>query len=143
MHYELLILRLVHVLGGAFWFGAAFSSLIWFGPAIGAAGSATPQIMAVLQRRRMLQAMPIIALLTILSGIRLLWIVSDGFGRAYLTTAMGHTYAVAGGLGLLAFLVGVFVARPRMLQGKPGAMYAANVMLGLSIVGMALARHLR
>lgn len=124
------------------WFGAGFASLIWFSPAIAAAGpAATPAIMAVFQKRRMLQVMPLIALVTILSGLRLLWIVSNGFSAAYFATPMGHAYAIAGGLGLLAFLVGAFIARPRAMQGKFGAMYVANGMLGLSMIGMAIARY--
>ena len=142
MHIELLILRLLHVVGGAMWFGAGFASMIWFSPAITAAGpAAAPAIMAVFQKRRMLQIMPLIALVTVLSGLRLLWIVSNGYSAAYFATPMGHAYAIAGGLGLFAFIFGAFVARRRAMQGKFGAMYAANVMLGLSMFGMAIARY--
>ncbi|MEX2181936.1 MAG: hypothetical protein WD771_07835 [Gemmatimonadaceae bacterium] len=41
----------------------------------------------------------------------------------------------------LLHIVGVFVARPRAMRGKYGAMDAANGMLGLSVIGMAIARY--
>ena len=142
MSYEILVLRFIHVVGGAFWFGAAMASVLWFGPAIAAAGPAAAQVSAVLQRRKMMTVMPIVAGLVLLSGFRLLWIVSGGFEGHYFHTAVGHTYAVAGGIGVLGFLFGLFVARPLAMKGKMWAMYAANVMLALAMIGMAMARHL-
>src|SRR5690606_10331185 len=51
-------------------------------------------------------------ILTMLSGLRLLWIVSGGFGGAYFGTRQGLTYAVAGTASIVAFLVALTVARP-------------------------------
>ena len=65
------------------------------------------------QKRRMMTVMPIVATLTILSGVRLMWIVSAGDSHWFVHRP-GHTYAVSGALAILAFLIGLVVARPAM-----------------------------
>jgi len=139
--YELLALRLIHVLGGIIWVGGAFVSMVWFAPAIMSAGPAAASIGATLQRRKMMQVMPIIALLTLLSGLRLLAITSGGFQAAYFRTATGTMFASGGLLAILAFVFGLLIARPRAMQGKLGATYVVNAMILLATAAMALARY--
>jgi uncharacterized membrane protein len=111
MQGELLALRLIHVLGGIFWVGSALFNALFLFPAFSQAGPAAGQVMAGLARRRAFIVMPVIALLTILSGIRLMWITS-GFSPAYFSTPSGRTFAIAALSAILAFVFGILVNRP-------------------------------
>lgn len=109
---EILVLRLIHVVGGVFWVGAALFSFIYLGPALAEAGAAAGPIMGSLRRRRLFVVMPSVALLTILSGLRLMWITSGGFDGAYFGSGRGATFAAAGLAAILAFLLGAILMMP-------------------------------
>ena len=116
MQIELIVLRLVHILGAIIWVGAAIYSFIFLLPAIAQSGPAGGQVMMNLQKRKLFTALPIIAILTILSGIRLMQIVSTGFSASYFATGMGRTYAISGLLAIIGFLIGVVISRPGALR---------------------------
>jgi uncharacterized membrane protein len=169
MAVELLVLRLVHILGGIFWVGAGLFTTFFLAPALKAAGpAAAGAVMGNMQKRRLFQVMPIVALLTILSGARLMWIVSAG-NPHWFTHRVGHTYAVSGTLAILALLLGVIVVRPAMARAgtlsqsmasdgaskdliaaemakvQKRAMLSssvATVFIVLAAAGMAIARYL-
>ncbi len=109
---ELIVLRLVHVLGGIFWVGGGLYSTLFIVPALAKAGPAAGPIMAELMRRKLFTVLPVVALLTMLTGLRLLWIVSGGFGTDYFATTSGLTYAFSGGASIVGFLGAMFFARP-------------------------------
>ena len=166
---ELLILRLIHILGGIVWVGAGIFSTLFLAPAMKAAGpAAAGALMGNLQKRRMFTFMPVVATLTLLSGLRLMWIVSAGDSH-WFTHGVGHTYAVSGALAIIAFMTGLLVGRPAMvkagklaesaasdgaskerlaaemvkLQKRAGlATGVATIMLVLAAAGMAIARYL-
>ena len=167
---EIVILRLIHILGGIFWVGAGLFSTFFLGPAMKEAGPAAGVIMGSMQRRKMFVVMPTIALLTILSGLRLMWIFSAGFEGAYFRTPAGATFAVSGTAAILAFLLGMVLIRPAMtrvaalaatmrttqdaqqqaqlgeemkqLQARAALMQNAGTMLiVLAAAGMAIARY--
>lgn len=116
MAAEILILRLIHILGGIFWLGGAVLMSFFLMPALASAGEAAGQVMAGLQRRRLMTAMPVAAGLTLLSGIRLMWIGSAAMNGAYFESPTGRTFAIGGILAILAFTVGMFFARPAMMR---------------------------
>lgn len=116
MQTELLLLRIVHVVGGVFWVGAMAFNAFFLGPAMTAAGPAAGPVAVGLQRRKVFVAMPIVAILTILAGLRLMMITSSGFSRAYFARPSGMTYAIGAALALLAFLYGLVVTRPAMAR---------------------------
>jgi len=110
---EILVLRLVHVLGGVFWVGAALLNFIYIAPALAAAGpAAAGPVMATLRQRKLFVVLPTVALLTILSGLRLIMITSNGFDARYFQSPVGATFAGAGGLAILAFVLGLALAMP-------------------------------
>lgn len=112
MQAELLVLRLIHILGGILWVGSGMYSYFFLIPAISQAGPAGGQVMANLQKRHLFTVLPIIALLTIFSGLRLMMIVSGGSMAAYVATAAGRGYAISGALAIAAFVVGLVISRP-------------------------------
>lgn len=166
---ELLVLRLIHIGCGMFWVGAGLFSTFFLAPALQAAGpSAAGAVMGSFQKRHMFTVMPVVATLTILSGARLMWIVSSA-SPDWFRHAPGHTYSVSGALAILAFLLGIFVGRPAMVRAgklaqstasdgttkeklaaeiaklqKRGAMATgvATAFLVLATAGMAIARYL-
>ncbi len=123
---ELLVLRVIHVVGGIFWVGSAMFTTIFLMPAVAAAGPSAGAVLGALRQRGLLTVLPIVALLTIASGVRLLWIVSGGFAAAYFHTAAGHTFALAGAAAIVSFLVSFFIARPAAIRsGQLGGSLAA------------------
>ena len=127
MHAELLLLRLIHIVGAIAWVGGGTYAAFFLIPALRQTPAVIPQVMEGLQRRRAFVILPTIGLLVILTGIRLLWIDSAGFDDSYLSTATGRTFSIGGGAGLLAFLVQVLVQRPAGAKlGKVAAALAAS-----------------
>ena len=80
---EILILRLIHILGGIAWVGGGIFAAFFLIPAV-MGTPAMPQVMEGLQRRRLFVFTPIFGILTVLTGIRLLWIDSVGFDDSYM-----------------------------------------------------------
>jgi uncharacterized membrane protein len=169
---ELLVLRLVHVVGGTLWVGAMLFNVAFVMPALAEAGPAARPVMASLQRRRLFVVMPIIALLTILSGLRMMWHVSAGFSRAYFATPTGATFGLAGAAAIIAFIIGITIVRPagvragvlaqslgtvsdpaertrldselkRLQQRTITGGWAVSVLLLLSAAGMAIGQYVR
>lgn len=167
---EILLLRLVHILGGSFWVGTALFNGLFLVPALTGAGPAMGTVMAGLRERRLFTVLPIVGSLTILSGLRLLWIVSGGFAPGYFGTGPGVGYAVSGSAAVAAFVLAMVVSRPTAakLMAIGGAMRNAGeaevarlsaerdrlqrrsaaagtgsmVLLAFSAAGMAVARYL-
>ena len=109
---EIIALRLIHVLGGIFWVGSVLFTTFFLLPVLAQAGQAAGPVMAGLRQRRLLTVLPLVALLTIGSGLRLLWLTSAGLTAAYFTTPGGQAYALSGLAAIVALLVGFFVTRP-------------------------------
>lgn len=118
----MLVLRVVHVLGGIFWLGSGLFTSLFLMPAFAGSGPGAGAVMAGLQKRRLFTVLPTVAVLTILSGLRLMWIGSRGFSPLYFESGMGLTLAVSGAFAIIGFLLSTFVARPAMLRsGKLAA----------------------
>lgn len=115
MNVELLVLRLVHIVGGMFWVGAALFTAFFLMPALSKLGPVAGQVMGGLQQRKMMTWLPLVAILTILSGARLMMIVSGGDPHWFVHRS-GHTYAVSASLAIIAWLLGIFVSRPAMMK---------------------------
>jgi uncharacterized membrane protein len=123
MQGELLALRLVHVLGGIFWVGSALFMALFLFPALASAGPAAGQVMGAMQRRRIFTILPAVAALTLLSGVRLMQLTSDGFSAAYFNSPSGRVFAWGGTFAIAAFVIGMVFARPTGLKlGKLGAL---------------------
>lgn len=117
MPVELLVMRVLHIVGGAFWLGGGIYSFVFLGPALAVAGpAAAGPVMAGLQQRKLFTVLPVVAVLTMLSGIRLMWITTGGDFSHYFHTRMGHAYTVSGSLSVVAFALALVIARPAMVQ---------------------------
>lgn len=172
MTAELLALRIVHILAATFWVGTGIFSTFFLAPAFGAAGPAAGPVMAALQKRGLFTALPVAAVLTILSGARLLMLAASGSGGAYFATGPGRVYSMSGGLAIAAFVFAMLVSRPAgaraariggelaaatddAARSRLGAEFerargraattalVATVLIVLATVGMAVARYVR
>jgi uncharacterized membrane protein len=127
MNAELLILRLVHILGAIFWVGSLSFTSFFLIPALGASPAVAGQVMAGLQKRRLFTVLPIVALLTIASGIRLLSIAAADFSGAYFSTPTGRTFAASAIVATVGFLLSLLISRPAFVRvGRLGASLAAT-----------------
>jgi len=125
MKAELLTLRLIHIFGGIFWVGSLMFTSFFLVPVIRSSPAVAGQVMAGLQRRRLFTLLPIVAFLTIASGLRLLAIVSAGFSGTYFSTPTGRTFATSAVAATVAFLLSVFISRPGFVRiGRLGASLA-------------------
>lgn len=116
MHLPLVILRLIHVVAGTLWVGFAVFVHVYLGPAVGDAGPEGGKVMGALQRRGLMTVLPILALLTVLSGFWVYWLVSGGLEAEYVRSATGLTFGIGGLVALAAYLIGMFLTRPAMLR---------------------------
>jgi hypothetical protein len=107
----MIILRLVHITLGVFWAGTIFFFVTFLEPSVREAGPDGARVMQGLQKRHYLNFMPLIAGLTILSGIVLYWRVSAGFASAWITSPVGLGLTVGAVASLVAFTIGVFGMR--------------------------------
>jgi uncharacterized membrane protein len=112
MQAELYVLRLLHVVGGMLWVGAATVMAFWVFPSVLDAGPAGGQVMQGVAKRKFMVFMPVVALLTILSGVRLLMKASSAVGTGYFSTPSGMTYSISATIVLLAFAHGMATSRP-------------------------------
>src|ERR1700674_518841 len=116
MYPEILVLRLIHILSGITWVGSGIYTSFFLVPALSSSPAIMGQVVAGLQRRRFFLIIQIVAALTILSGLRLLWIDSAGFGGSYFATGPGRTFAISGVAALIAAVLSFGVARPAMVR---------------------------
>jgi uncharacterized membrane protein len=118
----LILLRIVHVVGGVFWAGAILFVVLFLEPAVREAGPDGAQVMQGLRKRRYLEVVPVTAALTLVSGYWLYW---RTFGRLYPgpgASGVEVTLGVGGLASLVAFVIGMSLLRPSALRiGALGA----------------------
>lgn len=119
MHAELLILRIIHVVGAVLWAGTALFVSFFLLPAMGTAGPAGAPVMGALIKRRLFVIVPAVAVITMLAGLRLLWLTSDGYSAAYLAGRSGMTYATGTVVSIVAFTIFLTVNRPALGRMGP------------------------
>jgi uncharacterized membrane protein len=116
VYAEILILRLIHILSGIMWVGSGLYTGFFLGPALSSSPAVMGQVMAGLQRRRVFLVLQIVAALTILSGLRLLWIDSAGFAESYMATGRGRTFSIGAGAAIISAVLSFGVGRPAMVR---------------------------
>ena len=116
MDATMILLRIVHVVGGVFWVGAMLFVSLFLMPAVTDAGPDGGKVMAGIQRRRFMTIVPIIAITVMLAGIVLYWKASAGFSIEYMRSGAGHSYAFGGIAAILGFIIGMTVTRPSMMK---------------------------
>ena len=116
MDVGFLVARILHIGLGVFWAGAMIFNAAFLTPSMRDAGPDAAKVSAGLMRRGFLNVMPIVAIITLISGLYLYWRMSGGFAIAYITSPMGLMYGLGGIAALIAFILGVGIMRPSMLR---------------------------
>src|SRR5260221_3736092 len=97
MHYLTIVLRLLHVVGGAFWFGSAMMVGFMITPTVAATGEAGQKFMAgLVQKANLSKAISAAGGITIPSGARVYWVDSNGFHSALIEPVPGKGLCVSG-----------------------------------------------
>ena len=116
MGFGIAAARIIHVLGGVIWVGSMFFVSMFLIPSMTEAGPDAGKVMAALNRRKFMIIIPVIALLTMLSGLWLYWRASMGFNSAYMASGPGKTYGLGATMAILAFVIGMTMTRPAMVK---------------------------
>jgi uncharacterized membrane protein len=116
MDTPFVILRVIHILAGVFWAGAVFLTVTFLMKAMADAGPAGGQVMEALIKRRFFDALPAVALVTVLSGIELFRKASSGFSAAWLGSPTGVGFSIGAVAGILALAMAGLVGRSATLQ---------------------------
>ncbi len=116
MNPELLVLRVIHVVGGVIWAGTGIFVAYFLLPAMGMAGPAGAPVMGALAKRRLFVIIPTVAVFTMLAGLRLLQLNANGSFMTYISGRSGGTYLAGAVAALAAFIVFMTVNRPAIDQ---------------------------
>lgn len=115
--YYMLVLRFVHVIASVCWAGGGFIFFLFVEPtakALAPTGMQFVQYMTT--KRRFSQFMVISSTLTVLSGALLLWQVTSGQLRGYISTGPGLIFTLGSIAGMVVYFIGMFGVNPRALK---------------------------
>jgi hypothetical protein len=111
---DVLLLRLIHIGAGAFWVGSVFTFFLFVQPAAVAVGpEATKFTYQLIHHRRLPIVILAAAITTVLAGIWLLLITSNGLDPDLLFSESRLGYTVGGVAAILTLGVGALYVFPR------------------------------
>jgi hypothetical protein len=171
MDTYMVVLRVVHILAGVFWVGAALTTLLFIQPTAREVGpAAAPFMMHLAGRKRLIDFVLGAAGLTVLAGLLMYWRVSDGFDPDWIGSAPGIALTVGALCAIAALAIGGSIVRPGIMAslaigrqvaasgGGPTPEQGAQLqaiqrrsiaagkaivpLLVIAVVGMAAARYL-
>jgi cytochrome b subunit of formate dehydrogenase len=107
------ILRLIHIFSGVFWAGVGLMMAGFVNPSAKAVGPESGKFMQQLARQnRFPLLVEVAALLTILSGFWLYWLVSGGFQVNWITSKTGLFLTIGGVVTIVAYALGYVFQKP-------------------------------
>lgn len=113
----LVILRIVHIVGGVFWAGTLGFQAWYIIPAVKALGPDGSKFSQQLTKtRRFPLVMAIVAGLTTLSGILMMAKLSNGFQSAWFDSYYAKTLSIGGVLAIVAYTIGLSVNIPSITR---------------------------
>jgi hypothetical protein len=121
-----LVSRIVHVGFGVFWAGTMIFNAIFLFPAMRDAGPGGAAVATGLIKRKMTNALPLAAALTILSGFFLYWRLGRLSAGAFGGSRAGMTYGIGALAALVAAILGTSMMRPWMMRAGRLAQFAAS-----------------
>jgi len=118
MNHLMVVLRLIHILSGAFWVGSSIFLGIYISPTVASTADAGQRFMGhLVTKRKVTVAISIAAVLTALAGILLYWIDSTSTS-GWSTTPEGLVFSIGAFFGIIGFVFGILVGRNVGLLGK-------------------------
>jgi len=117
MDLLLIVLRVVHIFSAMIWFGGAIIGSFFLSPTAAALGKAGQPFMEhLMRRRRMGIFFPIVAGLTVLSGVALYWRDSAGLQAAWILSPSGIAFTIGGLAAIIAFVGGFVLVGPSVAE---------------------------
>jgi len=117
MDTYMVVLRIVHILAGVFWVGAALTTILFLQSTAREVGPAAGPFMAHLAGKKHLVDWVLRAAgLTILAGALMYWRVSGGLDGDWLTSAPGISLTIGALCAIAAFSLGLSVVRPTIMS---------------------------
>jgi uncharacterized membrane protein len=116
MDTYMVVLRVVHILAGVFWVGAALMTFLFLQPTAREVGPAAAPFMAHLAgKRRLVDWVLRAAGLTVLAGLLMYWRVSGGLDPDWIGSAEGIAITVGALCGIAAFSLGLTIVKPSLM----------------------------
>jgi hypothetical protein len=111
---DVLILRLLHIGAGAFWVGAVFTNVLFLAPTAAALGPDGGRFQFhLIGRQRFATVILVSAIVTVLAGLWLLWITTNGLDLDELFAPSRAGFTVGGVAAILTFGLGSLYVYPR------------------------------
>jgi uncharacterized membrane protein len=116
MDTYMVVLRIVHILAGVFWVGAALTTFLFLQPAAREVGPAAGPFMAHLAGKKKLVDWVLRAAgLTVLAGLLMYWRVTSGLEWDRITSAYGISLTIGALCAIAAFSLGLSIVRPTIM----------------------------
>jgi hypothetical protein len=112
MDTYMVVLRIIHILAGVFWVGAALTVILFIQPTAREVGPAAVPFMSHLAGKRLIDLVLAAGGLTVLAGLLMYWRVSGGLDPDWIGSATGITLTVGALCGIAALAIGGSVIRP-------------------------------
>ena len=130
MNSMYLLIRVLHVVCAALWVGAALFSSMFLTPAAKDLGPDGNKLMLALRKRGLVAYFPVIATITLVSGVWLFWRFTAGFSPEVSRSHAGMAFSVGALCGLLAFIIGGPVLSVSLVRAMKLATEAAALKDG-------------
>lgn len=146
MSVLIIVLRIVHIVGGVFWVGSAMFGTVLLGPAVAATGASGREFMDYLvSKARMSTRMSAASGLTVLAGAILYWIDSSGLTSSWTTSGPGLGFGIGAILALVGMGIGGMVGASgkkigrlaAAAQGKPSEAQLAEMRAAQAAMSQA------
>jgi uncharacterized membrane protein len=108
----ILVLRLLHITFGVFWVGSVLNFALFMRPAIIASGPEGSKFMQQFGKTSYPTVIALSGLITVITGLLLIWKLSNGFYSAWFARTSSKVLTAGGGLAIIAFIIGFTVNRP-------------------------------
>jgi uncharacterized membrane protein len=167
MNYLVIVLRLLHIIGGVLWVGSALAMNFFIGPTLRATGEAGKQFAGhLITRTRFTPVVTASAYLTVIAGVWLYGIDSAWFTSPWMDSGAGTGFGTGAAFALVGLVTGIMNGNNvrklgqlgAQIQGQPTAEQAAALgavqrqqawvvpvntySLLLALLFMAIARYL-
>ncbi len=124
-----LTLRILHIVTGVFWAGTIFFTVSYLMPTLRELGPDGGKVFATLRRRRMFTAVPVVALISVVTGLWMYGLRAGG-GSGWARTPEAMSLGLGAVAGVLALLIGLLGMRANSLKADDLSKEAAQMPAG-------------
>ena len=122
MNYLVLVLRLLHIIGGVFWVGGGLAMNFFIGPTMRATGDAGKQFAGhLMTNTRIVTVMTVSAWSTVIAGFFLYGIDSAWFSSPWMHSGAGTGFGLGALFALIGFVTGLMNGNNNTKMAKLGA----------------------